>query len=114
MEPDRQFAQAGYDAERRLLAGVEPHWPTYHRVMRLCGQLADCLDACRHRDAGDIIANKDALHELSELLDSLDVDTESQAGGIYDTITRTKRVTEKQAKALAMAAAKAATLAGRK
>lgn len=109
---DREFEQAGYDAERGIFASVEPHWPTYHRVLRLAERTADLLDAASVRDTGDIMANRTAASELAAALDDLELDHESQAAAIWDTVTRTHRMTIKQAKALAIAAAKEAAVKG--
>ena len=107
---DREFEKAGYDAERGIFASVEPHWPTYHRILKLAEATAALLDAAHRRDTGDIIAHRNASRDLAASLDELGLDPESQAAGIYDTVCRTKRMSRNQAKAIAMAAAKEATL----
>jgi hypothetical protein len=107
----RQFERAGRDAEIALLKTVAPHWPTYHKMMRLCRDL-DCLfSAERARDVGDVMAYKAALDEVPAMLTAMGVEPDSFAGGIWEAVCNTRRISEAQMKAMAVAAAKHATLA---
>jgi hypothetical protein len=108
----KEFAKQGREAEIKLMAGVEPHWPTYQVMIGHCDQLAELFSAVKFRDTGDILANRGAIEAIGQLLMSLDIEDDSLAGDIWCSVLEYKSISDKQAKALAAAVAKAATLRG--
>lgn len=107
----RAFERAGYDAEVKLLASVEPHWPTYRKMMALGEDLTALFDAARSRDVGDYLAFKAAADAVPALLKEIGVEPDTFAGGVWATVCNTRRITPAQIKAMAVSAAKHATLA---
>lgn len=110
----KDFAQQGRAVEIKLMANVEPHWPTYHRMMDLCRDLADMFDAIKARDVGDIMATKSAAKQIPEMLFEFDIEEDSVTADIWDRVVTYHTISDAQAKALAVAVAKAATLKGKK
>jgi hypothetical protein len=108
----KEFAKQGREAEIKLMAGVAPHWPTYRKMLGHCDQLAELFSAAKFRDTGDILANRGAIEAIGQLLVSLDIEEDPVAGDIWCSVLEYKSISDKQAKALAVAVAKAATLRG--
>lgn len=106
----REFERAGYEAEIKLLSSVEPHWPTYHRMIALGEKLSQAIDAARGRDVGDFLAYRSAAEEIPALLVDLGVDPDTFAGGVWATVCRFRRISPGQIKAMAVSAAKYAAL----
>lgn len=102
---------AAYRAEERIeLEGIEPHWPTYRRVLALINDCREFEDAVRHRDSGDIMAFKYAPKDLMHLAEIVLLDDRSV---VADILKKTNgAMTEKQAKLVALIIAKLASRNG--
>lgn len=97
-------------AERTALAAVEPHWPTYRRVLDLARDCREYRAAARYRDVGDMMAFKDAAPALMHVAELVMLDDRSVAA---DILRKTGgAMTEPQAKLVGLILAKLATANG--
>ncbi len=98
------------EAERRELADVEPHWPTYRQVLHLAGQCRELADAKRYRDWNDVAYLQVAPQQLGEIVELVNLDDRSVAA---DVLRKTRgAMSESQAKLVALVLAKLAAKNG--
>lgn len=87
---------------------VEPDWPTYRKAMSLMTEWTEYRDAARHSDMGDVIAYKRGHEEFEEMMFGHLASRHAFAEDVWATVRKTGKISDKQAKVLALSLAKAA------
>jgi hypothetical protein len=101
---EERHAQAKKEIEEN--ANVEPHWPTYRTILASVHDYNEYRNARRYADVGDVLAFKHAAEDFQDLVHEHIIDAGHFARDVWQTIERSGKITDKQAKVLAVAISK--------